>query len=128
MADDQRLAGLRALVIEDEYFVADDLKHILKRHGADHFKLSGSIEDAIRRVRENGFELALLDINIHGEMAFRLADEFKRRQVSFGFVSGYERSAIPDRFASTPLLTKPYSAAELVSYVQRLRAGSSKTF
>ena len=120
MPDQQCLKGLRALIIEDEYFVADDLRKILKKQGADLVKLSGTVEDAIRNIREDGFEFALVDINIRGEMTFALADEFRRRNVPFAFVSGYERRLIPRRFDDVPNWGKPYDHRQIVTGIQSL--------
>ncbi len=47
MADSRRLDGLRVLVVEDEYFVAADLKRIIREQGAERVTLSGSIKDAL---------------------------------------------------------------------------------
>ena len=120
MPDQRCLKGLRALIFEDEYFVDDDLKRILKQQGADLVKLSGTVEDAIRTIREGDFDVALVDINIRGEMTFALADEVRRRNVSFAFVSGYERSLIPRRFDDVPNWGKPYDHREVVSGIQSL--------
>ena len=120
MPEQQCLKGLRALIIEDEYFVADDLRKILKKQGADLVKLSGTVEDAIRNIREDGFEFALVDINIRGEMTFALADEFRRRNVPFAFVSGYERRFNPRRFEDVPNWGKPYDHRQIVTGIQSL--------
>lgn len=120
MTGDPPLAGLRILVVEDEYFIADDIKHVLREQGANVVILSGSVEDARARIDDDGFEVALIDISLRGEMAFSLADELKRRNVPFGFVTGYNKAQIPQRFADAPYLTKPWDAKELVEDVQRL--------
>lgn len=120
MVDQRCLRGLRALVIEDEYFIADDLKGILKRHGADLVRLSGSIEDAMDQGQSTAFDFALVDINIRGETTFMLADMFRRRNVPFAFVSGYDRSAIPRRFDDVPNWGKPYDDRQIVAGIQAL--------
>ena len=120
MSDRLPLEGLRALVVEDEYFVAADLKHILKRNGADPVRMSGSVEDALRQIRADGFEFALLDINIQGEMTFLVADMFRQQQVPFAFVSGYDRTSIPKRFDHVPNWGKPYSEREIVDGIKSL--------
>ena len=119
MVSDRSLAGLRALVVEDEYFIADDLKRILRSRGADLVILSGSVDDAFRRIGDGGFEVALLDLNVRGEMTFPVADELVRRSIPFAFVSGYAKSAAPARFARVPLWGKPYDEQRLVDELCR---------
>lgn len=120
MVDQQSLKGLRALVIEDEYFIADDLKGVLKRHGAHLVRLSGSIEHAMDQGESTVFDFALIDINIRGETTFALADMLRRRNVSFAFVSGYGRSVIPRRFDDVPNWGKPYDDRQIVAGIQAL--------
>lgn len=121
MPDQPPLEGLRTLVLEDEYFVAADLKRILQEVGAHPVVLSGSIDDALANLRAASFDFALLDINIRGEMAFLVADESRRRKVPFAFVSGYRGSAIPPRFAGVPNWGKPYDDRQIVVGIQALR-------
>jgi CheY-like chemotaxis protein len=120
MQSDQPLTGLRVLVVEDEYFLADDIEQILKAHGAEIVMLSGTVADAISRIKADGFEVALLDINLRGEMAYSAADELKQREVPFGFITGYDKQAIPERFSTIPYWSKPYDGRQLVNDVQRI--------
>ena len=120
MSDRLPLKGLRALVVEDEYFIASDLKRILTVHGAEPVRLSGSVDDAMVQIRSGSFEFALLDINIRGDMTFLVADEFQRKVVPFAFVSGYNREFIPPRFAGVPNWGKPYDEREIVVGIKAL--------
>lgn len=120
MAAHAELTGLHALVVEDEYFVADDLKQILKQHGAELVQLSGDVADAFVQLRDGKFEFVLLNLNMHGEMAVSFADELLRRHLPFAFVSGYDRSKIPQRFAAVLNWGKPYDDRHIVADIQRL--------
>ena len=50
---------------------------------------------------------AVLDINLLGEMAYTLADALRARGVPVVFATGYDRGAIPKRYADIPLCEKP---------------------
>ena len=120
MSDRLPLEGLRVLIVEDEFFIAVDLKQILKQNGADPVKMSGSIEDAMLQIKADGFEFALLDINIRGDMTFVVADMFRRKEVPFAFVSGFDRTSIPARFAKFPNWGKPYNEREIIDGIKSL--------
>ena len=120
MSDGQPLRGLKALVIEDEYFIADDLKRLLKGHGAAVVRLSGSVDDAMKQMCDETFHFGLIDINIRGEMTFLVADEFCRRQMPFAFLSGYDRNSIPPRFQAVPNWGKPYDGRRIVEGIRSL--------
>ncbi len=120
MSDRLPLEGLRALIVEDEYFIAANLKRILKINGADSVRMSGSIEDAIVHFRSEDFEFALIDINIQGEMTFLIADLFRQKEVPFAFVSGFGRASIPHRFDKVPNWGKLYNDQEIVTGIKAL--------
>lgn len=118
MSDQKPLRNLRALVMEDEYFVADDLRQVLLRRGADVVQLCGSVQEAIAHIGTEYFNFALLDINMRGEMNFRVADECLQRRVPFAFVSGYDKTFIPPRFHDVPNWGKPYDERQIVAYIE----------
>ena len=120
MSDRLPLEGLRVLIVEDEYFIAVDLKQMLKQNVARPVKMSGSIEDAMLQIKADGFEFALLDINIRGDMNFVVADMFRRKEVPFAFVSGFDRTSIPARFAKIPNWGKPYNEREIIDGIKSL--------
>jgi hypothetical protein len=77
----------------------------------------------MQEVTRAGFEVALLDINLHAEVAFQVADELGRQSVLFLSATGYDASAIPSRFAGVKRWEKPYNPADLISDVGDLCAG-----
>ena len=114
------LANCRVLVIEDEYFIGDDLEKVLGEHGAHVIGPIGNLDQAMAQVSEDGFEIAVVDINLHDEAAYPVADELRRRNVPFVFATGYSRETIPPRFEDVELWEKPYDEHELVKSIARL--------
>ncbi|MBB4261428.1 MULTISPECIES: response regulator [unclassified Bradyrhizobium] len=110
----QRLKDRRILVIEDEYFLADDLKRVLSSEGAHVIGPTGDRAEAIKLIDRDGFEIAVIDINLHDELAYPLADELERKGIPFVFATGYSRDVIPDRFARVLRWEKPYELRGIV--------------
>ena len=102
------LAGWRVLVIEDEYFIADDISRALASLGAEIVGPIGDLEEA-QRVLDTGatVDAALLDINIRNEMIFPLARTLRSRNVPFMFVTGYDKSSLDSEFNDIPVVEKP---------------------
>ena len=111
------LAGCRVPVIEDEYFIADDLNRALTDQGAQVIGPIGEMQAALQQVRQDGFEVAVLDLNLRDEMAFSVADELRRLGVAFVFATGYEQADIPARFANVNRWEKPFDQDQLVADV-----------
>ncbi len=121
---DNRLSGMRVLVVEDEYYIADDLRRSLSRAGANIIGPVGSLAQAEEAVEKGEFDCALLDLNLHGENAAEIADQLKIMGVPFAIATGYGSGAVPPRHKDVPQLEKPFDPAqfvELISLWERAR-------
>ena len=107
------LAGLRVMVVEDEYFLADDIARVLAREGAEVLGPVPTVDRA-RALLDGATNAAVLDIDLRGEPVFPIADLLAERDARFVFVSGMERRNLPKRFAGRPHLHKPVSGADVV--------------
>jgi len=121
----QPLSAIRVLVVEDEYYIADDLRRTLKSAGASIIGPVGSIAQAEAAIEKGGFDCAVLDLNLHGDSAAPLADRLKARGIPFAIATGYASGAVPERHDDVPRLEKPFEPSqviEIVSRWERLRA------
>jgi DNA-binding NtrC family response regulator len=53
------LTGCRVLIIEDEYYIATELKGILTDHGATVIGPVAELSEAMAQVRREGFDVAM---------------------------------------------------------------------
>jgi len=114
MPSKQALSGCRVLVVEDEYFFAEQLAQSLRQFGAKVIGPIGNLSDAMRQVQTGDFEVAVIDLNLQGEMAFPLATVLQQQGVPYVFATGYEREAIPAEFAHVTRWEKPFDEDVLV--------------
>lgn len=106
------LSSRRILVIEDEYFLAEDIAEALKAHGARVLGPVGELDEATQIVESDvAIDAAVVDINLRNEMVFSLARVLRARMVPFVFTSGYDRSWIEPEFRDIPLWEKPLDLA-----------------
>jgi|SRR5688500_1062907 CheY-like chemotaxis protein len=108
------LAGASVLILEDEFLIALDAEQILKDLGVRQVAVAATLSEAIDRTRDGRFDVALLDVNVNGEMSFGLAQELRERGVPVVFTTGYE---LKDR-AGAPVdpefcVSKPYTSERL---------------
>jgi CheY-like chemotaxis protein len=109
------LSGRRVLVVEDEYFLADDIARMLRSFGADVAGPVGELEDALAIINDaSAVDGAVLDVNIRDEMIFPVARELKARQVPFVFTTGYDPVTLGPEFQSVLLWEKPIDIAAMV--------------
>jgi CheY-like chemotaxis protein len=111
------LTGLSVLLLEDEFLIALDAEEILTGLGAASVEVVNTL-DAARGALENGYDLALLDINVNGEMSFPVAERFAAEKVPVVFASGYEMRTPPKlNGAPVPCVSKPYTREDLRNVV-----------
>lgn len=108
-----KLAGRRILVVEDEFFLADDLRRALTEHGAEVAGPANTLDRA-RALASESVDLAVLDVNLRGETVFPLADELRARGVPFVFTTGYDEEMMPDAYRDVERWEKPYVARQLI--------------
>ena len=114
---DLPLTGVTVLVVEDEYFLADDLKGALIDHGATIVGPVATVEDARQLAQMASLDFAILDVNLKGEMVFALADDLDDRGIPFIFVTGYDAATIPPKYQERLRLQKPFSERAVIDSV-----------
>jgi PAS domain S-box-containing protein len=114
------LRGKRFLVIEDEPLIALDIVAGLEGAGVNVEGPIGSLKEALRAVEKGSFDGVLLDANLRGEPVDEIAAALTRRNIPFVFVTGYGRQALPESFARSAVLTKPFTLEQLLHTASQL--------
>jgi CheY-like chemotaxis protein len=109
------LEGLKVLVVEDNLLLAEVTKILLEDSGCQVVGPAGWLERGLELAQDEPLDGAVLDINLHGEMSFAIAEVLSARGVPFVFVTGYEdRSIVPMAYRSAPRLDKPVADEHLI--------------
>jgi CRP-like cAMP-binding protein len=97
----------QVLVVEDNFIMAQMVCDLVRDFGFDVAGPVAHVETAMRMLAERPVDGAIVDINLDGVSSFPVCDELARRKVPFFFLTGYDRTNIPEPFRRAPLLTKP---------------------
>jgi DNA-binding NtrC family response regulator len=117
------LAGRRILIVEDEYFLADDLRQILQEQHAETLGPASTIANALTLINDGGrIDCAVLDLNLHGQVAYPISAALHQRKIPFVFATGYGSAQIPAEFAGVLRLEKPFDSSALVSALESILA------
>ena len=109
------LAGRRILVIEDEYFLADDIVRELTARGARVVGPAGELEQAASLVDgDMAIDAAVVDINLRNESVFPLVRVLRSRKVPLVFTTGYDKGSIEEEFQDILVLEKPLDLRAMV--------------
>jgi hypothetical protein len=95
-------------VVEDEYFLADDLHRHLASLGAEIVGPIAGLDEAEALLKaDRAIDAALLDVNVRSEMIFPLARALRSRGVPFVFTTGYDRDTLGPEFLDVQIWEKP---------------------
>ena len=119
---EEPLAGRRVLVVEDEYFIADDIARALRKFGAEVIGPLASRDEALAASASGGIDAAALDINLRDEAVYPVADALRERNIPFVFATGYDAASIPEPYRGIPRWEKPFDPHTLVSALPALAA------
>lgn len=104
------MPGARSiLVVEDEPLIAMMLEDFLDSLGHSVVGTVDTVQDALAKVDEGGFDLAILDVHLKGENAWPVADRLADAGLPFVLATGGHIEPPPARHANAPLLAKPYT-------------------
>jgi DNA-binding response OmpR family regulator len=120
------LVGCRVLVVEDELMIAMLVETVLEEAQCTIVGPYGDLAAALEAARSEVLDLAVLDINLAGEMVFPVADVLDGRGVPFLLLSGYGETGLPSDRRHWPVCSKPFKLDELLSMLKRLVAASGK--
>lgn len=112
--------GKRILVVEDDYFIAADVRRMLEQAGAI---VLGPVHDtaaALVLAGHGPVEVALLDVNLDGVLSYELADALTARGVPCLFLTGYDDWSMPAPYRAMPRLAKPFTAQAVMATIARL--------
>ncbi|TIP53930.1 MAG: response regulator, partial [Mesorhizobium sp.] len=99
MNTDTLLSGLKVLVVEDVFMLAQDLADQLSGAGCTVIGPVPTVQQALDQADSTALDGAVLDVNLRGDRSFPLAEQLARDGVPFIFLTGYDSVTVfPDQF------------------------------
>jgi len=117
-----RLTAPRVLVVEDEMTVAMLIEDMVGELAYEVAAVVPRLEDAMRLLDSDIFDLAMLDVHLNGKTVFPFARELEAREIPFLFATAYGPRGIPDEFQGHLVLQKPFGPVELRRALMSLAA------
>ena len=107
------LKGVPVLVVEDQWHVANAVKSVLEIEGMRVIGPASTAADALRLVTEQKPDLAVVDTNLKGELAYGLIDQLHDQGIHIVVVTGY--AVLPGLTEKVvAVLQKPFNGPELL--------------
>lgn len=118
---DSRRRDLLILVVEDEVIIAMDLRRRLEEHGFRVLGPAPTVAVALDLLEKAAPDLALLDVNLRGQMVTPVADRLQARGVPFILASAYDDASLPAPvLVGAPHVGKPVNMRRLLALMATL--------
>lgn len=118
---DAAFSNRRLLIVEDDYFWADELRRGALSDGAVVLGPTASLPAAMALVdAEAALDGAIVDLSLRGRWSYALADRLIDRRVPFLFVTGFDACVVPARYAAVPRFEKPVTVGRVLEALRTL--------
>ena len=121
MSDSISLNGMQVLVVEDSWPVANAIKRLAENAGMVVVGPAATVAEADQLLLTLTPDVAIVDINLRGEMAYGLIDRLRMKDVPTIATSGHDAFSLGNEKV-TEVLTKPFRASSLLAHLRRITA------
>jgi CheY-like chemotaxis protein len=102
-------ASRSVLIVEDEPLIAMMLEDFLDSLGHAIAGSCDTVAEALGRVEQGGFDVAIIDVNLNGQQVWPVADRLQAKGIPYVLATGGHIEPPPAAHAAVPVLAKPYT-------------------
>jgi CheY-like chemotaxis protein len=97
------------LIVEDESLISMMLEDFLDSLGHRVAGTCETVTEALERVEQGGFDVAIIDVNLNGERVWPVADRLAAIGIPYVLATGGHIEPPPEAHANVPVLSKPFT-------------------
>lgn len=114
------LSGTIVLVVEDEFYLAMEIKEAIEAAGGNVLGPCAGAAEASSQIAREMPHCAVIDVNLGHGPSFEVAEALQRLGVPFLFLTGYDAPTIPDHLAQVERVAKPAHSNLVLETIVRL--------
>jgi DNA-binding response OmpR family regulator len=101
------------LVLDDDPMIAELLQDWLTESSCRTVGPAKSVAGALDLIEAGPLDGAIIDIALHDEDSYPVAEALAKRGIPFAFATGFEATGLRQRFPDALILRKPFSLTDL---------------
>lgn len=114
------LFGCRIIIVEDDYFQAEDCRQMLEQAGAIVVAVSSKVPELSELTAQGSIDAALIDINLGPGLSLDFARGLRDQAIPFVFLTGYDAEMLPDDLSASPCISKPADCVRVLGALEKL--------
>lgn len=114
------MSSRRILILEDEYFIADEIARAVQKLGLEVVGPINDPDEALEVLSGSEVDGAVFDLNLGGKMGYPVADALNARAIPFLIATGYGDASLPKRYQHVARWEKPFDSSALALAVFNL--------
>jgi CheY-like chemotaxis protein len=99
--------------VEDEALVCTLIEDFLEALGYEVIATAARLEEALVKATTLSMDVAILDVNLGGQLSYPVAKTLEARNIPFLFATGYGATGLSPDFRGVPILNKPFGIPQL---------------
>ena len=112
----------RILIVDDEPMIAMMLADWVIELGHEVLGPSHNTHAALALIAESTPDAAIVDVSLGEGSGYPVAECLAERNIPFVFATGHAHQSLAPRFASTPVLVKPFDFADVNAAIDSMIA------
>jgi len=109
------LRGIRAIIVEDSFVVAESLESLLTSHGCEVIGKAANLLTGVPLAATADYDVAVLDVRLGEELVGDVARAAQARGKRIVYLTGYsDLSLVPPELSGYPVLPKPVRSEALI--------------
>jgi DNA-binding NtrC family response regulator len=106
------------LIVEDEPLIAMMLEDFILSLGHEVRGPCESVEEALAAIKGDGFDIAILDVNLKGESVWPVATALRELGIPFVLATGGHVEPPPAEFRDVAMIEKPYTLDRVIPVIE----------
>ncbi|AUW57343.1 response regulator [Sphingobium sp. SCG-1] len=111
-------SGARILILEDDVFLADDMRRSLEDAGYEVLGPFDEQSSELSHAFDREPHAAILDMKLRGDGTSAIVDRLQSLDIPIIVPAGYAHAEVRSRISDLSLVEKPYSMSKIVAAVR----------